>query len=359
MLGIDIYNRTRVNGLDLARVKAAGYGFAIVKATEGVQYTDPSFVANVTAARAAGLLVGAYHLLRATPIDQQAADFLAAIKPHGPYCCLAIDVEDAKPGEVSGLGKAGITDRILTIYRAIRAAGYTCPVYVYASASWLRSLIDVAACRAEGLLIWMAAYSSDTPDNTDRSADCDMWQYASTGNVPGVTGSADVDVCYRGIAAATQAIPTQPAAPAPAKPAQIDAYYRVRAGGRWLPEVRSLTDYAGLPGKAITDVAVRVTAGSVRYRVHVKGSGWLAYVTGCNVNDSKNGFAGEGAPINAVEVYYYTPAGIRPYRRAKYRVAPVGDCYWPWQYDNETTAGQDGYAGSFGRPIDRLQITIE
>jgi GH25 family lysozyme M1 (1,4-beta-N-acetylmuramidase) len=354
MLGIDIYNRTRVNGLDLARVKAAGYSFTIVKATEGVSYTDPSFTANVDGARAAGLLVGAYHLLRATPIDQQAADFLAAISGHGPYCCLAIDVEDVGGPELSNLGKAAITDRILTIYRAARAAGYTCPVYVYASAAWLRSLIDVTVCRKAGLLIWIAAYSNDTPDSTDRSADCDMWQWCSDGKVPGVTGNTDCDVCYRGI---DSSAPAKPAVP---QNVGVNAWYRVRAGGVWLPEVRDLTDFAGRSnGTPITDVAVRVSAGTVKYRVHVLGGNWLPYVTGCNVNDGSNGYAGGGKPIDAVEVYYTTPDSIRPYKRAKYRVASGAGGYYPWQYDDQTTDGQDGYAGSFGREIGKLQLCIE
>ena len=354
MLGIDIYNRTRVSGLDLARVKAAGYGYVIVKATEGVQYTDPSFAANVTAARAAGLLVGAYHLMRATPVKQQAHDFLAAISGRGPYCCLAIDVEDVGGPELSSLGKTAITDRILTIYRAVRAAGYACPVYVYASAAWLRSLIDVAACRKIGLLIWMAAYSDDTPDSTDRSADCDMWQWCSDGKVPGVTGDTDCDVCYRGIGASTMA-----KSASALTDTAVHVFYRVRADDRWLPEVQDLDDFAGIAGKPITDVALRVSAGSVKYRVHVKGGSWLPYVTGCNISDSKNGYAGNGKPIDAIEVYYFTPSSIRPFKRAKYRVAPVGNNYYPWQIDNQTTGGQDGYAGTFGKVIDRLQICIE
>ena len=200
--GIDIYNGT--GRPDFAAVKAAGIGYVIHKATEGVNFTDKSFAANITAARAAGLPVGAYHFLRATPIDRQAHDFLAAINGHGPYCCLAIDVENpyrsgkAIP-EISSLGKAAITARVITIYKAIRAAGYTCPVYVYSSASWLRSLIDVDACRKAGMLIWGAAYSSATPDNTDRSNAYDMWQWSSRGSVPGISGSVDMDVCYRGI----------------------------------------------------------------------------------------------------------------------------------------------------------------
>ncbi len=223
MRGIDIYNGD--GRPDFAAIKRSGIGYAILKATEGVNFIDPSFIFNVEAAKTACLPVGAYHFLRATPIDQQATDFLAAIKGHGPYSLLSIDVENPSAGstEISSLGKAGITDRILTIYRAIRAAGYTCPVYIYASASWLRSLIDVAACRTAGLLIWMAAYSSDTPGDTDHSDICDMWQYSDGGRVPGISRSVDMDVCYRGFA--TQAAPA-----APPKPATPGNTYTVRAG---------------------------------------------------------------------------------------------------------------------------------
>ena len=137
--------------------------------------------------------------------------------------------------------------------------------------------------------------------------------------------------------------------------------YRVRAGGKWLKEVDDLSSYAGVQGKAITDIAVRVSAGKVRYRVHVKGGGWLPYVTGCDINDSENGYAGDLKPIDAVEIYYYTPSDVVGgcgYLRAKYRVAPIGGQYYDWQYDNEKTGGQDGYAGLFGKAVDRLQITL-
>ena len=131
-----------------------------------------------------------------------------------------------------------------------------------------------------------------------------------------------------------------------------------RVKGKWYPAVKNLEDYAGVPGDAITDVAITVSKGSVKYRVHVKDGDWLPYVTGYNVNDYKNGYAGDGKVIDAIEVYYFTPDGIKPYRKAKYRVSPLNGSYWPWQYDNETTGGQDGYAGVFGQSIDRFQLAI-
>lgn len=148
---------------------------------------------------------------------------------------------------------------------------------------------------------------------------------------------------------------------APTNTGTPDVIYRVRAGGKWLPEVKNLTDYAGIVGKNITDVAIKVTKGSVKYRVHIRGGGWLPYVTGYNTTDSVNGYAGNGKIIDAIEVYYFTPSDLvkaSGYYRAKYRVSPVGGSYYSYQYDNEKTNGQDGYAGSFGNAIDRLQITL-
>ena len=140
---------------------------------------------------------------------------------------------------------------------------------------------------------------------------------------------------------------------------EILAEYRVRGKkGGWYPPVRNLSDYAGAVGDAITDIAVKVSRGSVRYRVHIQGGGWLPYVTGYDIGNAANGYAGNGQAIDAVEIYYETPDDIRPYRKAKYRVSPLGGGYWPWQYDRETNGSQDGYAGMFGRQIDRFQLTI-
>ena len=139
------------------------------------------------------------------------------------------------------------------------------------------------------------------------------------------------------------------------------ATYLVRVDGRWLPEVRNLEDFAGVEGKAITDVAIRVSSGSVKYAVHVKGGGWLEPVTGYNINDDNNGYAGDKKPIDAIRVYFYTPSSISGkmgYLRAKYRVSAINSNYFEWQYDDETTGGQDGYAGDFGSAIDKLQVVI-
>lgn len=132
-----------------------------------------------------------------------------------------------------------------------------------------------------------------------------------------------------------------------------DAIYRVRAGGKWYPAVKNLSDYAGVIGIPITDVAVKFSYGKWKYRVHVKSSKkWLPWVTKCDITDDINGYAGNHKEIDAIQIVYEGDL------RAKYRVSPVKKDYYPWQYDIETTKGQDGYAGSFGKSIDRLQVTV-
>lgn len=139
---------------------------------------------------------------------------------------------------------------------------------------------------------------------------------------------------------------------------KVDVYYRVKTNGRWLPEVKNLEDYAGIKGKEITDVAIKVNKGSIKYRVRTNGK-WLPYVGGYNIKDAINGYAGNGTPIDCIEVYYYTPDNIRPYQQAYYRVSPVNKGYYSWQKDNSTAGGMDGYAGVPGKYIDRLQIEIK
>lgn len=147
---------------------------------------------------------------------------------------------------------------------------------------------------------------------------------------------------------------------------EVNVYYMARTQKHgWLSEVKNLEDYAGWENSPITGLAIRVDEGSIEYRVHIKEikdnnrnvivkGRWLPYVTGYDIKDKKNGYAGNGNIIDCVECYYYTPNNIRPYKKAKYKVNN-----YPYQYDNEKTKGQDGFAGVYGVIATKFQITIE
>ena len=136
---------------------------------------------------------------------------------------------------------------------------------------------------------------------------------------------------------------------------KVNVYYRVKTQKHgWLPEVKNLEDYAGWQGSPITDVAIKVDKGSIKYRVSPKGQNFLPYVTGYNTKDSINGYAGNGKPIDRIEVYYYTPNDIRPYKKIYYRANGL-----PWQSDNDKNSKMDGYAGIIGQNITKLEMYIK
>ena len=78
----------------------------------------------------------------------------------------------------------------------------------------------------------------------------------------------------------------------------IDDYiYRVKTS-RWLKAVQGRYDYAGILGQPIKAVAIK----DCTYRVHIKNGSWLPWVNGYNINDAKNGYAGNGNIIDAIQI---------------------------------------------------------
>ena len=83
--------------------------------------------------------------------------------------------------------------------------------------------------------------------------------------------------------------------------------YKVHVkGGKWLPEVVNRTDYAGIYNKPIDALMMKTDTGkTIHYAVHLrKANKWLPFVTGYDVNDFDNGFAGIiGQEIDAIKIY--------------------------------------------------------
>jgi hypothetical protein len=92
-----------------------------------------------------------------------------------------------------------------------------------------------------------------------------------------------------------------------AKLTKGNIYYRVHLkGNKWLPEVKNREDYAGICGLKIDGLAMRTDTGKkIKYAVHLKSKNrWLPFVTGYNVNDKENGYAGIlGQEIDGIRIY--------------------------------------------------------
>ena len=80
--------------------------------------------------------------------------------------------------------------------------------------------------------------------------------------------------------------------------------YRVhdKVKGYWLPIVKGTKDYAGNLPNDIDGIAIKTS--KYKYQVHLlKSNRWLDYVDDYNINDSKNGYAGNlGETIDALRI---------------------------------------------------------
>lgn len=74
--------------------------------------------------------------------------------------------------------------------------------------------------------------------------------------------------------------------------------YRIKTKNGWLPSVLGRNDYAGIYGREVIGIAIK----NATYRVHIKGGNWLPWVSGYDVDDYNNGYAGNGKVIDALQI---------------------------------------------------------
>ena len=124
--------------------------------------------------------------------------------------------------------------------------------------------------------------------------------------------------------------------------------------GKWLSKVTDCNDsnahgYAGIVGKPMTALIAKPTRGTLRYRVHRLGKGWLPWVE----NDTDHAGV-RGQAIDAVQMQL---VGADDYE-VKYRVSPQQNGGWYGWCTGLSDATGDGYAGVFGNAIDCIQIKV-
>lgn len=134
---------------------------------------------------------------------------------------------------------------------------------------------------------------------------------------------------------------------APPVNTKIDVFYQVYANGRWLPEVKNLSDYAGIDGQRIQGIKCRVSKGDILYRVRLTNGKWLPWVRN---HEDYAGIIGQN--IDCIQIRSQANS-----KKSKYRVRLTNGRYLPWVTDYNTT-DDNGYAGINGYTIDRLEIEL-
>ena len=326
--------------IDFNKMKNDGIKAVIIRAEYGreVSQKDGMFESHYKNAKSAGMKIGVYWYSYADSVsdaEKEAKACLECIKGKSLYMPIYYDLEDSSQVK---LGKSKLTEIAERFCETIKENGYRAGVY--ANLNWFNNYLDYDKLKSK-YGIWLAQY------NDKAELACDIWQNSSTGRVSGYSGNIDTNVII---------YPLTVFAKSESKAEKPTLTYRVYADGKWYNEVKGLSNVAGRAKQAVSAVAVKVSNGKIKYRVHLLNGDWLDWVDGYNTNDSKNGYAGiKGKVIDAVQVEF---SGVGDYK-ATYRVRKQGEKnFLDWQYNGEKDTKQDGYADVIGTKIDGLQITL-
>ncbi len=204
--GIDVSdNQGRI---DWSQVAAAGVQFAILRSVRRSGKADYQFSANLAGCRQYGVPVAVYkytYAVTEAQAQEEARQVVELLQQNSLVAGTMIwwDVEDRD--NLRPLGSAKLTTLIQTARNVIEAAGYRFGIYVGLYV-YQERWFDFNRFAASPL--WVARYYNGY-NVMQFAADPDQgkipqvgralwgWQYTSTGRVAGISGNADLDICYQ------------------------------------------------------------------------------------------------------------------------------------------------------------------
>jgi lysozyme len=179
---------------DFKRVKAAGIIGVIHKATEGLGFHDSAYAANKKAAKAEGLLWGAYHFGTGSDPEKQAEEFLnvAAV---GKDELIVLDFETNKPPGT----QITVPAAKLFVNRVLALTGRRPGIY---SGNTIKEALGNTADPELGkCFLWVAQFdtSPNAPQIHKTWSRFTLWQFTDGKNGPlphtvdGIKGPCDRD----------------------------------------------------------------------------------------------------------------------------------------------------------------------
>ena len=182
--------------IDFAKVKAAGYDFVIIRCNNwdnslNCVVVDPYFEQNYARAKAAGLNIGAFYFTWQNSVlgaRKDAELCLELIRGKQFEYPIYFDLEWQK---AFAQGRSVCSTMVETFCKTLEEAGYFAGLYI--SRSPLQDYISETV--ANRYALWIAEYDVSKPQYNGGYG---MWQYSSTGKVPGISVNIDVDLdeCY-------------------------------------------------------------------------------------------------------------------------------------------------------------------
>lgn len=183
--------------MDWQALLAAGKKFVFIRATLGTTGIDPYFVLNWRAARAAGILTGAYHyLIHNLDGRKQADNFLKVLGGDMGELPPVLDLEP-RAADKGLINPSVCLLNAMAWLERVEAVSGKRPL-VYTNSAALSQMVTNRKPLAEYPL-WMAAYTAYTqagilPPATPPWSGYVCWQYSGDGRVPGVAGAIDLNL---------------------------------------------------------------------------------------------------------------------------------------------------------------------
>lgn len=184
-------------GLNYSRVPM---DFAIIKATQGVSYTNPDYVRSINQARKANRLIGTYHYAAGGNPEAEADFFLSIANAVIGSAILCLDWEGEQNPK---FGKEDVSWCKRFCDRVYQKTGVRCFIYMSKSVCRAHDWTPVA----KDYPLWCAQYASNSktgyqPDPWTDNKGFGAWaaptiyQYSSHGILPGWSKELDLDIAY-------------------------------------------------------------------------------------------------------------------------------------------------------------------
>jgi len=193
--GIDVSHFSgSVDWQTLAREEIA---FAFLKATEGEDWTDPTFTDHMQALKGTDILRGAYHffVLHDDPVTQ-ANHFIETVSLSSGDLIPVIDIET--------MGDQKVDDPVsrLKTWLDMVEQHFGVKPMIYTSHRFWNNTMNTAFADYP---LWIAEYEVDLPTLPEGWERWTYWQYKGDASVPGITKTADLSY-FNGKAKALKAL---------------------------------------------------------------------------------------------------------------------------------------------------------
>ena len=262
--GIDVSSANGRVGWDKLKGKIdfviprCGYG------SDRADQDDKQWARNVAECSRLGIPWGTYlysYAMSTAEAESEATHALRLLRGLTPAYPVYIDMEDADgyKAKRGGISRQLATDICRIFCERLTAAGYTAGIY--ANKDWATNRLDMA--QLSKWTFWLAQYN----DRVTYTGKYDMWQYSSSGSLPGIVGKVDLNYCYKDFTAV--GIPASPITGL-----TLDTRSKDMASGE------KYTVLARCKDKPIVTTTGRDVIAASEPRLDPKGRGWLIDVQG-------------------------------------------------------------------------------